>query len=435
MEMDSKIDKSLNISWKEGIPASIMLAFLDYYLVPYALFLGASTRGIALLVALPQLLASVAQLVAVRVVRLAGSRLRFIVTAAGFQAVLLVPVALLALASFPDQVLVLTALVIGFRVLNNLVGSAWGSLMSEYLPIGSRGRYFGWRSQIVGLAGLGGVALGGVLLSLMKGISLAWGFCGLFLGASVLRAISTALLAKMQDLSLPLTPDSDFTFLMFLRRFKESNFVRFVLYVSSILFGTFLAAPYFSVYMLRDLRLSYFNYMLIHLAGVLGALVAFPVWGKHADVVGNAKILKMTSLLVPAVPVLWLVSRQPMVLVVVEMFSGFVWGGFNLCATNFIYDAVSPQKRVRCLGYFNLINGTAIFLGSLLGGFLADWLPPVRWGYSLLTLFLISGILRLGAHFWLSPQFREVRESARPVSSRQLFFSVVGIRPVVGLGE
>jgi len=34
--------KSLNISWKEGIPASIMQSLTDDYSIPMALFLGAT---------------------------------------------------------------------------------------------------------------------------------------------------------------------------------------------------------------------------------------------------------------------------------------------------------------------------------------------------------------------------------------------------------
>ena len=104
-----------------------------------------------------------------------------------------------------------------------------------------------------------------------------------------------------------------------------------------------------------------------------------------------------------------------------------------LCATNFIYDAVMPQKRVRCISYFQVMNGTAIFLGASLGGFLATRLPPLQ-GYALLSLFLLSGICRLFFYFVLFNRFREVRPS-REVSIQDLFFSVVGIRPLLGISR
>lgn len=64
-----EIRKSLDASWKEGIPAAVMLGIIDYYLVPYGLFLGASVQEIGFLVALPFLLAALSQLPAVSVVR------------------------------------------------------------------------------------------------------------------------------------------------------------------------------------------------------------------------------------------------------------------------------------------------------------------------------------------------------------------------------
>lgn len=429
--MERKIKESLSISWKEGIPASMMLGVLDYYLVPYGLFLGATNRVVALLSALPHLAASVAQLWAVEAVRRAGSRLRVVVATAAAQGAVLLPMAALALADFPGRLAALVALAVAFRVLNNLCGTAWSSLVSEYLPAQRRGGYFGWRARIAGLATLAGTALGGLLLAGMKPVSLAGGFLILFTAAALLRFLSAAMLSRMTELPLTSSPGSDFTFLMFLRRFRESNFVKFVLFVAGMLFTTSLAAPYFSVYMLRDLGLGYFTYMVIHLAAAVGSLAAFPIWGRNADVVGNARILKITGWLLPVIPLLWLVSRDPAYLMLVEFFAGFVWGGFNLCAANFIYDAVTPEKRVRCLGYFNLISGIAIFSGAMIGGFLADRLPPLL-GLPLMTLFLISGLARAGAVLLLTGRFKEVRESARKVSSRQLFFSVVGIRPLAG---
>ncbi len=430
----TELHKSLNLSWKEGIPAAIMLGIMDYYLIPYGLFLGASIPEIGLLIAIPNLLASIAQLFAVHVIRFSGSRLKFLIGGTCAQAFLLIPISLLSFAFFKKQIFILIGLVTIFKIIGNLIGTAWGSLMSDYLPENKRGHYFGWRSQVVGIAGITGVALAGLFLFLFNQTNRAMAFFLLFLSASLLRFTSSLLMSKMMDLPLHYQPGSDFTFLMFLRRFKESNFVKYVLYVSSITFAVHLASPYFSVYMLENLKFNYLFYMSVHLSAVFMGLIAFPIWGKHADIVGNAKILKITSFLIPLIPILWIFSKNHFYLMGIESFSGFVWGGFNLCTANYIYDAVSPAKRVRCLGYFNLINGIALCLGASLGGFLGDHLPAIL-GYRLLTLFLISGLIRFAAYFLLSKKFKEVRASAKHVSSSKLFFSVVGIRPISGLNR
>ena len=427
--LEAQIKKSLAVSWKEGIPAAIMLGIMDYYLIPYGLFLGATAQEIGFLIAIPNLLASISQLLAVKVVRLAGSRLRFLVCATVIQGMVLAPIALLCFLPLKGQILILIFLVTAFKISGNLIATAWGSLLSDYLPPDKRGKYFGWRSQVVGMAGVSGVGLAGLSLYLISRFHPALGFFALFLSASLLRCVSSCLMSKMIDLPSHPIPGSDFTFLMFLRRFRQSNFVKYVLYVASITFAVHLASPYFSVYMLKDLKFNYLAYMLVHMSAVTMGLIAFPMWGKHADLLGNARILKITSLLIPLIPFLWLFSKQLIYLMCVEMFSGFIWGGFNLCAANFIYDAVSPAKRVRCLGYFNLINGIAICAGASLGGFLAEKLP-LLWGYSMLTLFLLSGIIRCLAHFFLSRHFHEVRQPTKAVSSSELFFSVVGIQPI-----
>lgn len=429
------IRKSLSVSWKEGIPAAMMAGIVDYYIIPYALFLGAATQQIGFLISIPNLMGAAAQLFAVKAVTFSGSRLRFILLGAALQAGVLFAAAMLAFRSgivwgIPSLILLLT----GFRMMGHLIGTAWNSLVSDYLPPEQRGNYFGWRSSIVGIAGIAGIGIAGILLSVMKEISQAWGYVLLFLLAAFSRAVSVCLLSKMADIPSRAAQEDHFTFFEFISRFRESNFVRYTLYVAGVIFATHISAPYFGVYMLRDLHFSYLQYMAIILAGTGTTLVVYPIWGRHADLVGNARILKTMSLLIPMIPLLWLFSKNPVYLFVVEIFSGFVWGGFNLCATNYIFDAVSPPKRVRCLGYYGLINGFAVFFGAFLGGFMAERLPPLM-GFRILTLFLISGVLRFLAHFLLSGHFREIRSAVRPISSLQLFFSAFGIKPLTAGDE
>ncbi|MBI3309240.1 MAG: MFS transporter [Candidatus Melainabacteria bacterium] len=428
---EEKIKQSLSASWKEGILASIMSGIMDYYLIPFALFLGASTSEIGLLVAIPTLLGAISLLFAVRSLKLIGSRLKFILIGVFLQALFLIPVAFLAYCKVCNWVILLIILITIHKIILNLVSAAWGSLVSEYIAENKRGEYFGWRSQVIGLAGLIGVIIAGLLLYFLKDKSIATGFFILFLSISIGRFLSLYFMAKMADIPQHHSKETDFTFWMFIKRFKESNFVKFVLFTSGVTFATYLAAPYFSVYVLRDLNYSYLTYMILSLSAMIGGLIAFPIWGRHADVVGNAKVLKLTSFLVALTPLYWLISKNPYYLTIVEIFSGFIWGGFMLCGTNFIYDAVVPQKRVRCLAYFNLFNGVALCAGATCGGYLVQYLPPL-FGYQILTLFCISSFFRFLAHFILTGHFKEVKAEYKKLRSHELFFSVIGIQPIMG---
>ncbi len=60
--------------------------------------------------------------------------------------------------------------------------------------------------------------------------------------------------------------------------------------------------------------------------------------------------------------------------------------------------------------------------------------PPIL-GFRLLTLMALSGFLRATVYVLMAPQFKEVREASKRLSSFQLFFSVVGIQPLLGEGQ
>lgn len=430
--MVKKIDvrSSLQVSFKDGIFASIMLGVTDHYIIPFALFLAATPQQIGWISALPNLLGSISQLFSVQLIHWIGGRLRLLVYSVVTQAAMLLFIAFLARMDFALRLEVFVLFLVCFAVSGGLAGPAWGSLMTEYLPVRKRGSYFGWRNRILGAVHVLSMIAAGLLLYGTRGTSLSAGFFIIFSVGAAARFISASYITRMSDVPQRTDPANDFTFLMFLARFRESNFVKFVAFVATLTFSSFLAAPFFAVFMLRDLELSYLIYMVLQVVVTVTGLVALPWWGRHADLVGNVRVLRLTGFLVTIIPLLWLVSHNVFYLLLIQAFAGIPWSGLTLCATNFIFDAVSPQKRVRCIGYFNVINGTALFLGATLGGFLASRLPPFQ-GSSLLSLFALSSFCRLFFYFLLFRRFQEVRTS-REVSSLELFFSVVGIRPLVG---
>lgn len=401
-------------------------------MVPFGLLLGATNQQIGWLVAIPNLISALAQAWSVSVVHHIGSRLRLLTRGVFAQAILLTPIGFLPFLPIEKKILALTVFFSVFKMITGLLGPAWGSLVSEYLPPHRRGDYFGWRSRLLSITTLVTLAFWGVFLyAWKKWVSTEAGFLLMFSTAAIARFVSFYYIGRMTDLPYRKTKESEFTLWMFVRRFRESNFVKFVFYVSGITFTTHIASPYFSVHMLRDLKFDYLSFMAISLASTIAGLIAVPIWGRHADHVGNARILKTTGTFATIIPLFWLFLHHVVPLFFVEAFAGVMWGGFNLCAVNYIYDAVSPEKRVRCLGYFNLINGSAIFAGAALGGWMSSRVPPI-FGFSLLSVFLISSISRLVIHLLLSDTFQEVRPEVKKVSSMQLFFSVVGLYPMIG---
>ncbi|HEY2987719.1 MAG TPA: MFS transporter [Candidatus Binatia bacterium] len=427
------VRESLRVSFKDGVFASIMSGVTDQYFIPFAIALGATAQQVGWVSGFPNFFGSLSQLFAVQAVHRIGGRLKLIVATVLTQATLLLGIALLAWFDFPHPVPLFLALLILFVLNGALAGTAWGSLMTDYIPNRKRGRYFGWRNKVCGMVHVASMIAAGLLLYRTEGFSPVAGFLIIFAVGAAARFVSAGYIANMRDVPQKRDPASDFTFFMFLARFRESNFVKFVAFVAMLTFSAYLSAPFFAVFMLRDLQLGYLSYMVLQVISAVAGLVALPLWGAHADAVGNVRVLRLSGFLACLIPLFWLVSQNVYYLGCVQMLGGFAWSGLTLCATNFIYDAVTPQKRVRCISYFQVMNGTAIFLGASLGGFLATKLPPLQ-GYPLLTLFLLSALCRLFFYFLLFNRFREVRPS-REVSLQELFFSVVGIRPLIGISR
>ena len=128
-------------------------------------------------------------------------------------------------------------------------------------------------------------------------------------------------------------------------------------------------------------------------AGTVSTFFFQPFWGRRADRAGNIKVIGITSILLPFVPLLWLASHNVYYLFVANLFSGFAWSGFNLASVNFVYDASEPASRTKQIAVFNSFTGLAVCIGSLIGGYMAPHLPHLL-GYNLLTLFTISGAAR-----------------------------------------
>ena len=425
--MDDKIKRSLRYSTLDGIFASITQGLSENFITPYALAMKATTAQIGILSALPNLAGSASQLITASTVDRLGSRMALINPCVLLHALMWIPIILVPYIFGGSAIACLTLFATLYMLLNALCIPAWSSLMADHVPEGRRGNFFGWRNRLLGFISVGATFTAGFFLNSFRGPSAFTGFTIIFSLAFLSRLLSWNFLRKMYEPPLVVRKEDRFTFAQFFRKLTISNFGRFVIFVSMMHFSVMLVSPFLAVYMLKDLKFSYAAYTIINLAATVTILFAMKIWGVHADHIGNRRVLRLTSGLLPLIPILWILSPNKIYLIFVQVFAGFFWAGFNLSSSNFILDAVTPQKRTRCIAYFNAINGCAIFMGAFLGGMLVKYLPAI-FGYRILTLALISGVLRAASSIFCTT-VKEVRPVAK-VSSLDLFYSVIGIRPI-----
>jgi MFS family permease len=413
--------EGLKYSILDGSAYAAMLGLTQNYVTPLALEMKATTGQVGLLSSIPTLLIALAQLAAPSLVQRVGSRKRLIVPLAFAHSLMFIPILLVHYVFQDNPVWWLVAFVTVCSLLGGSFGPAWGSMMADLVPEQLRGRYFGLRGRINGFITLVFFFIAGLILQTFTGGDIFIGYSILFGGATAFRLLSAYFLSKqyMPELEKE-KKDSPGLWELF-KNLGSSNLGKFILYVALIDGCTNISGPFFAVFMLRDLSFDYLHYVLINIAASVANLVFLTYWGRRADKAGNLKVIKLTSILLPFVPLVWLVSTNVVFLMVANAFSGFVWSGYGLTAVNFTYDASQPEIRTKQLALFNALDMIACCGGALLGGFIAPHLPSIL-GYQLRTLFALSGFLRGVVVLLLLRRIQEVRHV--PEMTMREFFTL-----------
>jgi MFS family permease len=293
--------------------------------------------------------------------------------------------------------------------LNALIIPSWSSWMKDLVADNESGKFFGKRNRINGLLGLISMLFAGFLLDSFKtSRQLFLGFAILFFIAFIARLVSRYYLMQKYEPKLKLGKKYYFSFSQFIKKMPYNNFGKFVIFVGLFQLAVNIASPFFTAYMLKELKFSYGMFTIITIIQLLATLVSMPMWGKFADKYGNVKVMKITSFLIPALPFLWVFSPNFYYLAFVQLLAGFFWAGFNLAASNFIYDAVTRQRMGLCVAYSNVINTSGVFIGANLGGFLST---NLYMGLNpFFFVFILSAIARFAVPLIMTPMIREVRE-------------------------
>jgi len=419
-------EKTKKISIIEASAYSFHDGFGVRFITPFALAIGKTNPNvnayIGLLTSLPSLIGNLSQLFTIEAIE-RFKRKNILTVGVIIQALFWWSVifagSLYFIFNFSSTT-ALTLLVLFYTLLvfsGSFVAPVWVSLMKDIVT-DERGGYFGKRNRIAGFFGIIASLIAGWLLDFLSVKDVFIGFSVLFFIAFLGRFISGLLFAKHYDPPMSFDKSNYFSLYKFMKKIPKSNFGKFTFFVSLFILATSIASPFFSVYMLTNLGFSYSKWMSIVIVGSLSSLFFMPTWGRLADKYGNIRILRITGLMIPAIPLLWILtpelSPNPLNLfifiIIIESFSGMLWAGFNLSSANFIYDAVTRQKTSLCSSYFNILQGIGIFIGAIAGGLISSQ-DFVFLGLSpILFVFALSGIMRFFAYALMISRIKEVRD-------------------------
>ena len=434
---EKKMEASRKHSISEGCATSVMTGFGENNINAFAVKLGATDMQISFVNSFPLLIASFFQLFSVPAIDRFKSRKKVILPAVMLQALTWLGIAAVALYfRNPILLIILFTLEITFKI---FAQPAWSSMLGDITDEKTRGKFFGFRNKLTGATNFLAVLAAGRAIFMFASNKnpeyLFYGFAIIFFLSFVSRFVSWLYIRKIYDKPIAIDERSQFSFWQFIKKMPTNNFGIFVLFICVFDFTVYLAAPFFTAYMLNDLGMNMWTYTLVNASSAIFTFLVMTYWGRNTDVFGNKKVFQITGYMVPLIPFLFILWRNPYYLFAVNALSGFVWAGFNLSYTNYMYDAVTPQKRVRCMAYYNFLDGASMFLGATAGAVIVSLLSKgVQVQAISLSkyhmIFLISAVLRLASMIIFMPKIREVRMGLPDISSEELFVKLIAVEPL-----
>lgn len=408
----------------DGVAFSAMVGAGETFVPAFALALGLGEVTAGLVATLPMLAGAIVQLVTPLGVRRLDSHRRWVVGCAALQAASFLP--LLAAASagtMPALALYATASL--YWAFGMATSPAWNTWVGTLVPRALRPRFFAHRNRWSQVALLAGLVAGGAILEAADraGRPLA-GFAALFAVALLARTASARFLASQSEpRPIPLG-DTRVSLPAFLAHMRSAGHGRVLAFLLAFQLSVWIAAPFFTPYMLERLDLSYVRFTALTGAALGARVLLLPLLGRLAHRRGTRWLLWVGAVGILPLPTLWLVSDAFAWLFALQLVAGAVWAAFELATLLSFFEYIPAASRTTVLSMYNLANALAIAAGALLGTLILRAFEGS--GGAFAVLFLASSAARVLA----LPLLRGAPDRPAPEEAPPL--RTLGVRPSAG---
>lgn len=377
-----ELERGLVYLIKDGIATQLMVSLsTGVFLVAFALELGASNTVIGVLAAIPPM-AQLLQLPSVFVVEKIANR-----RALSFYAALITRSALIAMALLPlyldrrTALYAFTAALLIQSCFGALSACSWNSWMRDLVPDDRLGTFFSKRmayATAVSIpAGIG------------AGLFADW-WNGYFTGLDVyaysfifsLGAVAgvTGIFYFIRIPEPAMIPDRTKLSELFSLPFRDLNFRRLILFMGSWSFAVNLAAPFFTVYMLKRLELKMSLIILLSVLSQVFNIVFLRIWGPMSDRFSNKSVLRISGPLFMICILAWTFTTLPEkyiltlpLLVIIHVLMGISTAGVVLGTGNIGLKLAPQGKATAYLASINLVNAVCAGVAPFIGGLSADF--------------------------------------------------------------
>ena len=351
------------------------------FLVAYALQLGADNATIGILAAIP-FLTHILQIPAVYLVEQLRVRRPISVYSAFISRTSLLFVALIPFFISDDWRI---SAVIFLLVVKGSFGAvsqcAWSSWMRDLVPRADRGTIYAKRMSLATGLGMSAALAAGFYIDWAKVEFPAYqtySYSLLFFVAFLAGMYNVRVIAGIPE---PRMASNGTNFLQLIREpFKDENFRNLMKFIVSWNFAVNLAAPFFTVYMLKTIKLDMSAVVALTVLSQLTNIAVIRIWGRFMDRFSNKSVLKVCGPLFIICTFLWIFTLHPSrhaltvpLLIILHMLMGISTAGTVLGSSNLAIRLAPREKASAYLATSSIANSLASGVAPIVGGLFSDF--------------------------------------------------------------
>jgi MFS family permease len=367
-----KKEVSLNPLYIRSVVNSLGIGMVNPFTGAYAVKLGASLSEMGWFQSSSNLSNNVMQVFWGRLSDRLSRRIPFIIFGGLIVAGIWIPLMFVTTASQLIILLTIQAL------LGSMATPAWTALIGDMVPSSRLGRTNATINLWASIGSLVATTASGIVMITVAGTAqekffipfMVAAFCGI-----TSSLVMVYIKEKKHDEKLNLIGNFRSDFFGILNYAKKTpDFVKYC-YVEGIFqFFMSIAWPLMSITQVKVLNASMFDIALLTVVQSFTTIV-FQGWaGRLADNVGRKPLLAFYRLSLITVPIAYAFSPNINTLIAVGAFWGITTALGQASMTAYLLDVAPQEHRGSFAAMFNLVIGVTTFFGSLVGGYLSDYM-------------------------------------------------------------
>jgi len=381
---EGEIQKNLKNITIDGYTSKIMVVLsTGPFLVAFALLLGANNFIIGLLAAIPPLV----QIIHIPSIQLVEKiRKRRIITLISLT-LYRICIFLMALIPFIYSLEFGLIFLIIFLILQSVFASightSWASWMHDTIPLNQLGVFYSKRIMLSTTISLIASLLAAIYIDYWVPSNLKsqiFRYSIIFIIAFIFGMISIYFISRISE-SRMIESESKIKFSkMIIEPFKDKNYRNLLIFLGVWSFAINLAAPFFTVYMLKKLQFSITLIIFFTIISQITTILFLRIWGLLVDRFSNKSVLNICCPLLIICIFAWIFTSLPHLyffiiplLIIIHIFMGISMAGIILATQNISLKLAPKGKGNSYLAVTTVVTSLGLGIAPIIGGIFADY--------------------------------------------------------------